>query len=165
MSQHPKSRSSTNRRLGFAELGALPFMFLAFVVIASVGGRLTTGTSWGIGGSNFYAGRAVEVVASVIIGFAAFVLRRRTLQAFPTEVWFSTKEQFDAFDNAVNQASWLRKSARTLSDSGWCGLYDLLRPLEDEPADPHAGIWTHQDRLRTDRFCGTKSSRSLGQAP
>ena len=37
------------------------------------------------------------------------LIQRRALAGFPAEVWFSTKAQLDAFDDAFAKTSWLRK--------------------------------------------------------
>ncbi|MDE2112801.1 MAG: hypothetical protein KGJ79_16795 [Alphaproteobacteria bacterium] len=48
------------------------------------------------------------LAAFIALGIWALI-QRHVLSGYPAEVWFSTKAQLDAFDEAVARTSWLRK--------------------------------------------------------
>jgi hypothetical protein len=82
-----------------------PYIALAALVIFPLGGVLTSGTEWGRGGTLFYFGLIVEGTTAALCGLALYRLYRIYLRKYPSEVWFSTKSQFDAFDEALSKTS------------------------------------------------------------
>jgi hypothetical protein len=92
----------------FADYRALPYIALAAIVILPLGDWLAHGTEWSTGPLRF-ARHVVEAISFISIGLVGYALRKRSLAAYPSEVWFSTRAQFEAFDDAVANASRLRK--------------------------------------------------------
>jgi hypothetical protein len=93
---------------GFLGYRYLPYIFLAAIVILPLGNWLAAGTEWNHEPLSILR-IAIEGLLVVLLGLAGYEFRKRSLAAYPPEVWFSTRTQFEAFDNAIKNASWLRK--------------------------------------------------------
>ncbi len=94
----------------FVDQRAGPFILLGGIVVFGVGNLLTKGTEWGRGGDLFLIGIVVEGLLAVLLGCLAYRAQRRWLSSFPTEVWLSTRRQFEAFDEAIKSTSSVGKA-------------------------------------------------------